>query len=98
MNTNLLQPYNAQGPYAPVTFPQAYTLGVLASILVWTPLLFRSQGLFTLRGCVSEPSKFLLKIVNSRLSFTEKWPHLTELPVSVNNPWDQSSYLLLMRN
>jgi hypothetical protein len=40
----------------------------------------------TLTGCVSEPSKFLLKIVSSRLSFTEKWPHLTELPVSVNNP------------
>jgi hypothetical protein len=34
---------------------------------------------------VSEPSKFLLKIVSSRLSFTEKWPHLIELPVSVNN-------------
>jgi hypothetical protein len=39
------------------------------------------QGMFTLTGCVSEPSKFLLKIVSSRLSFTEKWPHLTELPV-----------------
>jgi hypothetical protein len=39
----------------------------------------------TLTGCMSVPSKFLLKIVSSWLSFTEKWPHLTELPVSVNN-------------